>query len=175
MNLTDEEVLNHIKSSVLPDIEKKFRDGMAKYSAPLIEKDCLAEAIPEGFDLVIYLAAAQLQKARAYALVLEARARTQDLYPSACNKIWDELLSLLGYKPLAVPKCEEATKFHISPIPKPKYGDTAIKLTNNGTHECIFVGDNWESLEHVPPIVRQQIKEGKVFWNHKTSTWQYIK
>lgn len=101
LKLTDEQVLAHITTNVTPGIEKKFRDGMAKYSSPLIEKDCLAEAMPEVFDLVVYLAAAKLQRDRVRELV-------EQLYTHGSREDWwQELRALLEPRPLAVKKTEK--------------------------------------------------------------------
>ena len=170
MNLTDEQVLKHITDTFPAELEAKFRAGMAKYSTPLIEKDCLAEAIPEVKDLVVYLTAAKLQKTRAFVVFCLLKRK---LWSMEDDELWIELEDLLRPKPLAVAKADQCAK--IVAAPKPKFGNVAMMPTNNGTYECVFVGDHWESLENVPAIVCQQIKEGKVFWNHKTSTWQYFK
>ncbi len=110
MNLTDEAVLQYIIKKFPRELEDKFRAGMAKYNSPLLEKDCLAEAIPEVKDLVVYLAGAQLQKERVWELI-EAN---EDLFhvDGEAYGVFNELKKLLEPKPLAKKKkaSEEATQ-----------------------------------------------------------------
>ena len=104
MNLTDEQVLSHIKENILPSIEKKFRDGMAKYTSPLIDKDCLAEAMPEAYDLVVYLAAAELQRKAAYTLAMRLQQESKLGYVHLTANTINELLDLISPRPLAQKK-----------------------------------------------------------------------
>lgn len=103
MNLTDEQVLDHIINEHPAALAAKFREGMRKYSTPLIEKDCLGECMPEAQDLIVYITGAQLQKARAYELVVALKHR---LWSMEDDKLWTELEGLLEPKRLAVKKPE---------------------------------------------------------------------
>jgi len=130
MNLTDEQVLDHIINTHPPALAAKFRDGMRKYPTPLIEKDCLGECVPEAQDLVVYLAAAQLQKARAYALVC---ALKHYLWSMEHDGMWTELEGLLEPKKLAVKK------------PEPMEGDVRSSPTEEGNE--IFSHGAWRSYD----------------------------
>jgi len=128
MNLTDEQVLDHIINTHPPALAAKFRDGMRKYPTPLIEKDCLAEAIPEVQDLIVYLTAATLQKERAAELVEILYHHYTDGVPLE-HVCWEELKNLLAPKKLAVKKTE------------PKEGD----IRSSPTEDCneIFMDGRW--------------------------------
>lgn len=107
MNLTDEQVLDHIINEHPAALAAKFRDGMRKYSTPLIEKDALAEAIPEVQDLVVYLSAATLQKKRAFELFAQLKWK---LWSQEDDEMWTELEGLLEPKRLAVKKPDASAK-----------------------------------------------------------------
>lgn len=106
MNLSDEQILDYIINEHPAALAAKFREGMRKYSTPLIEKDCLAEAIPEVQDLVVYLSAATLQKRRAAELarILHGYHLLKGELPPGIDSKWLELLDLLEPKRLAVKK-----------------------------------------------------------------------
>lgn len=99
--MTDEDVLRYAKFKFDTEYEKKFRDGMAKYSTPIFEKDGVAEAFPEVWDLISYMAVATLQKSRTYSMLMRLLIE----YPFlAENKTFKELMDLVDKKQLAVKK-----------------------------------------------------------------------
>jgi hypothetical protein len=101
MKITDEQILEQAVSEFNDKFPAKFREGMRKYSSPLTEKDCIAEAKQEVYDLWAYLAAEQLRRKRAFELSISLKAK--DTFGSY-SKEWDELISLLEPKQLAQKK-----------------------------------------------------------------------
>ncbi len=99
---SDEEVLAELLATFPPALESKFREGMKKYASPLTAKNCLDEAFPEVMDLVVYLTAERMKRARLIELLDDAYSLVQDemLY-SAKAKI-QEASDLIRPRPLAV-------------------------------------------------------------------------
>ncbi len=101
--MTDLEVLNTAITTFTAEFDKKFREGMTKYPHPIFEKSGIDEAFPEAYDLIAYLTVARAQREKALELVNDLRYMyegTDD--PNA--PVWDQLVSLLSPKPLAVKK-----------------------------------------------------------------------
>jgi len=142
--MTDEDILKELIESVPAQLEAKFRAGMAKYKEPLIEKDCLAEAVPEALDLIVYLTAAEIQKRQAHYLVKRIQGRSmQD------DRLLRELETLLEPKPLATKKptvsgellykfMEKASEPATRP---PKEGD--VKYVSCCEHGFMFSAGAW--------------------------------
>ncbi len=103
--MTDLEVLNTAITTFTTEFDKKFREGMTKYPHPIFEKSGIDEAFPEAYDLIAYLTVARAQREKALELVNDLRNAFVGIYDDDPNApVWDQLVSLLSPKPLAVKK-----------------------------------------------------------------------
>jgi hypothetical protein len=101
--ITDEQVLARAVTLFNEEFPPKFIAGGKKYTSPITDKDCIAEAKQECYDLWAYLTAEEMRRERAHKLA-------QGLRNSADNHSaseWDSLISLLEPKKLAVKQKEK--------------------------------------------------------------------
>lgn len=98
---TDIQILDIAITRFNKEFPEKFTLGMRRYSSPIWEKDCLAEAIPEVYDLISYLTVEREKKNRVYQLVVQLRDHYLNNYNNIGNDKWNELEQLLSPKPLA--------------------------------------------------------------------------
>ncbi len=104
--LSDDLILVEAIGKFNEEYPAKFLAGQKKYATPLLDKDCLAEALPEVYDLVSYLVAEGMKKRRALELAKEIYSRLggAEFLMQKDFEILMELIDLLSPKPLAVKK-----------------------------------------------------------------------
>jgi len=100
--ITDEQVLQFALHSFPEPFEAKFREGMAKYTSPITDKDCLKEARQECLDFWSYIHAEMMKRERALGLATLLIMRHKLQHDSDAN----QLIALLSTQPLAVKKTD---------------------------------------------------------------------
>jgi hypothetical protein len=101
MKITDEQILERAVSEFNEKFPAKFREGMRKYSSPLAEKDCIAEAKQEIYDLWAYLTAEEMRREQAHKIAIDLWERRDH---KMTDDKWEALFNLLEPKKLAQKK-----------------------------------------------------------------------
>lgn len=104
---TDLEILHDATGKFCTEFPAKFKRGMEQYTTPITDKDCLAEAEQEVFDLWAYLQAERTRRDEVKSLIQKAQySLCKPLEPGCIPTfgLLEQALALLETKPLAQKK-----------------------------------------------------------------------
>lgn len=99
--INDNKIMEEAIERFSREFPAKFLAGQRRYKDSMLDKDCLAEALPEVYDLVSYLVAESIKKRRTLELMHSLRYFFDMNAEKPEMATFYEIINLLSPKPLA--------------------------------------------------------------------------